>query len=804
VINLRTFARTFLRRPAVTIVMVTTLALGLGFNIAALSAVNSLLLHPYPYPDLEQLVIVRDARTREGVHQRNPVALGDFADLRRQVQAFRGVAGWRPTSFVVSGAAEPESLLGIEATADFFDVLGARASLGRTFVRGEDEAGRDGVVVFSRRFWQSYFGADPHIVGREVALNGRSVAIVGIIPDSLCYPSGADAWVPMVLTPADRVDRVTQRVSGIARIKPGISLEVAQADASRIAKDLAEKYPATNKARDFGLLPLRREQYEFTAPLFVFVQGAALFVLCLSATNVFTLLAARTIERRHEFAVRGALGASRLQLFGLTIAEALWLTALAAGLAVLPAVWMIDFVRASLPDGIARWFAGWQAIHLDLPTMAAAVGLSIAVGIVLGCVIGMRATRAGNLTILQHGTRGSASLTSSWRRAVVAVEACLAMILLVVATVAWQGLHSMNAAFEALRPGRLLAVGLSLPERRYPADVRVVEFQDRLIAALLQVPGVESAALIRNEPASNVPSPMTTFLVNRQRAVTPSEAPRADVQVVTPAIFRTLNVALLSGRALSVSDSATAPRVAVVCHTMARRFWPAGDPIGSTLRLGLDVAAPTVRIVGTVDDMRLNWYDPEPRAVIYLPHAQLASRQMQVVIRTTVDPVRLASQSREVVRRLDPHLAIGTIQPYTSVIQESLSPVRIVSVLLAACGVVAMLLAAGGVYASLAHWVAARQPELGVRLALGADPAAVTQLVITEAMRTAGMGVAAAIPLAVIGTRASGITALGIPDVGLDSLIVLSIITLAMAVAASAAPARRAGQADPMVLLHAE
>jgi len=800
--SLRLATRALLHRPALTITILATLAIGLGFNVAAGSITTSLLRRPYPYPGLDELAIVHDNHPREGLHQRNPIAAGDFMDLRRLAGAFSGIAGWRPASLVVAGAgaAEPEAIQAIEATANFFDVLGVRAMLGRTFLADEGAAGHDAVVVFSQRVWRARFGEDPQSIGRSVMLNGRSSTVIGVIPDNWAYPSGVDAWIPLVATPADARERIAQRVSSVARIRSDATFDAAQADVARVADDLARAYPDTNRGRGFELMPLRRDQYEFTAPLFLFVEVAALLVLGVGMTNVSSLLLARTIERRHEFAVRTALGASRWRLFRDAMVDAQTLTAVAGAVGVALAFWIVTFIRAALPQDIAKWIAGWQAIRVDLTDAAVGASMTITAGVVLGLVTGAQAARAGAGPI-HGGGRGAMHGPGRWRRVVVAAQVCFAVVLVTGAAVALQGFRQMSAAFASLRPAQLLTFDMRLPAWRYANEAQIVDFYDRLLAAIRTMPEIQSAGLIRNPPASNVPTLATPFVIGREVVRAASDAPRAEVQIVTADAFRTLDVAIIDGRGVTIEDSASSPRVAVISQTMARRFWRDRDPLGATLRLGLTSQAHEVRVIGVVADVRLNWYDPQPQPVVYLPHPQSPARDMTAIVRATVDPASLAARIRSAIHGLDSQQPIGAIERYTDVIDSSLSPVRIIGILLTTCGVVATLLAATGVNGVLAQWVASQRREFGVRLALGADRSRVMRSVVFETVRITAVGVAIALPLAWAGTVAARTAALGLAPVSAGVTATIAVSAFVVAIAASLGPALRASLSDPARLL---
>ena len=791
--------RALRKRPALATTSIAVLALALGFNISAFSIVNGLLIRPYPYPLLDRLVIVRDRRLAEGAHQGRPIASGDFVSLRRESTTFDGMAAFRAQALVLSGSGDPERIEGAAVSANFFDVVGARTVLGRTFAPDEDTAGRNDRVVLSHRYWKNRFGLDPQLVGRSIMLNGRATTVVGIIPDDNCYPPGVDAWVPLVVSASEQVERVAQRVRAIARLEPGASAATGRGDVERIARRLAVTYPDTNRNRGFDLQALRTEQYEFTGPLFLMVQTSALLVLCLGAANVVNLLMAGTIARQREFGVRFALGASRANVFMLMVIEAV-MVAIAGGLAALMAArWSLPLIHAALPEGIARWIAGWQSINIDATVATAAVALTLITGAGLGCGTGWYAVRAAASGLRDAGRSGAPHLT--WiRRSLIVGEIVLAMALLLASAATLRGFRHLSLAFGGLAPQDALRFNVSLPPSRYPDDTHVVEFQNRLLDGMRALPGVSSVGLIRNEPASNVSSPLTAFVVEGRAPLATSEMPRADLQTISPGAFDALRLRVRLGRTFRSSDSAASARVAVISEEMARRFWPVGDPVGSRLRVGEQAAAWTT-IVGVVADMTLNWYDPTPRPTVYLAHTQTPSRQMYVLVRATVPPLTLAAPIRAIGQRLDPMQPLSGMQRVDEVVAESISPVRVLGLLLLIAGALAMVFTATGVYGVLGHWVTSRSRELGIRIALGASPGDLSRLVLRQGTGLALVGLAIGTPaslaaLALLRSRLFDVVAVDAPTV-----LVVATFVLAVAALAALVPARRAAHADPAILL---
>jgi len=799
------------RYPGLVFAIVGMLTSALAFVIASLSLLNGLLVHPYPYPKLRQLMLVRDSKPREGVHQGRSIAIADFLDTRESIPAFARVAAWRARPLVMTSAdADPERVEAAAVTANFFTTLGVAPMLGRGFTRDADTAGHDDVVLLSRRLWNSRFGADPSIAGRTIGLNGRSVTVVGVVRDADCYEPGIDAWVPLVFTPAEVTDRTAQPVAAIGRLRDGATERKAMDQLASLSRSLGTRYPTTNRGRGFDVLPLQREQYELTAPLFLFVQAAALLVLLIAAINVSNLLVARTLDRRAELVVRSMLGASATEVAGAPVAEVVALTAVSAALAAWFAGPALNVIRASLPEGIARWIDGWSYLRVDSGSLVAGTAVSLVVTIAIGSASALTSLRLARAS----GVSVRATRRSTWgRRALVAGEVSLAAALLVGASVMIAGFTKISAAFSSFSPSQLLRFTLTLPEARYPDNARVASFHRALLDALRGLPEVETAALIRNEPASNVPNPIAPFQRDDAPALQPSDAPRADIEVVSPRIFETLRLGVIAGRPIMEGDGLGGLPVAVISQTAARRFWPDRDPVGTNVRFipgaasagvsNADEAEP-VRIVGVVSDFTLNWYDPDKRPVIFLPDNQTPARTTSVIVRTMTTPMSIARRVREVVARLDDRQPLSEIQPLSDAIADSLSPIRVIEQLLLGAAALSALLAAAGIYGVLAHWVGSRHRELGVRFALGATHRSIAGLVVREALLTAGAGGVAGMALAIIAIRLTAGALLGVPSLDARVIVLVAGGVFVLALAASLGPARRAARVAVAQLLRFE
>jgi putative ABC transport system permease protein len=382
-------------------------------------------------------------------------------------------------------------------------------------------------------------------------------------------------------------------------------------------------------------------------------------------------------------------------------------------------------------------------------------------------------------------------------------EVVLAMVLLLGAVVTLKGFGRLSAAFDTLAPREVLNFGVTLPASRYPDDQHVVDFQNRLVERINALPGVSEVGLIRNEPASNVSNPLTTFTIEGRAPLALSDTPRADLQTMSWSGLNALRVRVLRGRALERSDTSVTPRVAVISDSMARRFWPTGDPVGTRLRLG-DSTAPWTTVVGVVTDLKLNWYDPEARPTIVVPHAQAPSRQMRVMVRASVDPISLAGPIRAIVSQLDPLQPVNGMQRVDDVVSESISPVPVLGWLLLTGGALAVVFSATGIYGALSHWVSTRRREFGIRIALGASGTDVSQLILNQVLTLAIIGLGIGLPLGFAGLALLRSSLFGLASVDLATASEVAVFILGVATLAALAPARRARRIDPLALLQSD
>jgi putative ABC transport system permease protein len=798
--------RSLRRSLGFTIVCVLTLALGIGANTAIFSMVNALLLHPYNFRNLDSLVHVwEDRGTHEGFDARF-IAPADAEDLRSTNGIFEGLATYTYQSFGLGVEGDVLPILGCKVSANFFDVLAVTPAAGRLFGAAEEQPGADQVAILSYGSWQRRFGGDAQLLGKTITLNSRVYTIVGIMPKDFDYPVPVELWVPLALTPAEKTDRKQLSLNALARLKPGISVSQAGAVLANFSHRLEQEFPKTNAGRTTTLLQLRKELYMFTLPLFLLLQAAAGFVLLLACANLANLVFARMIGRQREIALRAALGAGRGRLGQLFLSETFLYSAAAGAVAIATSFASVRALRTSIPAGWTKWVPGWDGIRVEGSVLAFTILTALGVGLLLGLATLLHTYRVEvNKTLKETGTGTVTRTKRRVRSALVVVQVMFALILLVCAGLTIQGFARLANVYQGFEPASVLRIEISLPQEIYADNVKITNFYQQVLRGTAALSGVQHASLVTNPPASNVDSETTSFTIEGQAVLKASDVPSADLQIASPDFFDTLKISSVAGRAFSDADNADAPRVAVISRGMSSRFWPKGDALGHRIKLGAqDSNDPWLTVVGVVGDVRQNWWNPVTRPVIYKPFAQAPQSSMTLLIRTTSNPTSYISAVRDVVRQSDPAIALRGINTLEEEIADSIAIVRIMGILMGIFGLVALALSSIGVYGMLSESVAQRTHEIGIRLALGANPRDLMKLILGQALRLTGIGLFIAVPCAAAISRAMASLIFGIVSLDITILGGFTVLLLLVALCAGYLPARRAIRVDPMVSLRYE
>src|SRR6266478_655764 len=804
--DLRYGFRTLRKSPGFAIVSVLTLALGIGANTAIFSMVNALLLHPYNFRNLYSLVRVWEDRGIDEGYDARYIAPADAEDLRSSNSVFEGLTTYNYQSFGLGVEGDVQPVLGCRVSANFFDVLAVTPAAGRLFSTAEEQPGANQVVILSYGTWQRRFAGDPQLLGKTISLNSRVYTIVGIMPKDFDYPVPVELWVPLALTQVEMAERAQLSLNALARLKPGVSVTRASAALANFSRRLEQEYPKTNAGRSTTLLQLRKELYTFTLPLFLLLQAAAGFVLLLACANLANLVFARMIGRQREIALRAALGAGRGRLGQLFLSETFLFSSAAGAIAVAASFASVRALRTSIPVGWTKWVPGWDGMRVDGNVLAFAVMAAFGVGLILGLATLLHTSRIEPSKTLKEA--GTCTVTRAKRRVrstLVVVQVMFALILLVCAGLTIQGFIRLANIYQGFVPASVLRIEISLPQKTYADNVKITNFYQQLLRAAASLSGVQHASLVSNPPASNVDSETTFFTMEGQAALKISEVPSADLQIASSDFFDTLKISLVAGRIFSDTDGANAAPAAVISRGMASRFWPKGDAIGHRIKLGpQDSAEPWLTIVGVVGDVRQNWWNSLTRPVIYRPFGQSPERSMTVLVRTTANPTTYVSAVRDVVRQMDPGIALRGINTLEEEIADSIAIVRILGILMGIFGLVALALSSIGVYGVLSESVAQRTHEIGIRLALGADPRDLMKLILGQALKLTGIGLAIAVPCAIAISRMMASLIFGVITVDFVILCGFTALLLLVALGAGYLPARRAISVDPVVSLRYE
>jgi len=796
--------RRLVRVPAFTLTAVLTLALGIGANTAIFSTVNALLLRPYPFRNLERLMLVRASDPNRPNDDRSTPA--DYLDFRTQCRAFADVAAFRFRDFNLDNESGGSAIEGYLVTPNLFQMIGVKPLLGRNLADDDAQEGHNLVALISHNTWRERFASDSSVIGKAVRLNGRYTIIVGVMSAGFHYPLGAEIWMPLTFTPTERTDRQSHNLNLLGLLKEGVSRQQAEAELQAFSRQLQQQYPTTNLHRTATVLPLRQEQYTYTAPMFLILQVAAGFVLLLACANLVNLLLAQAVSRGREIAVRSALGADRFRLARLFASESLLLSLLAVAVAVSVSFATVAAIRNGMPSGMTKWIAGWSEIRLDASVLGFAISLAVVLALAIGLGSSLRASRMNVNALLRDSIRTSTGSRAQHRllSALVITQVVLAVVLLTGAASTIRSFIALSKLYNGFDPEDVLTIEVRLPKQSYNDPARIASFYERALQQTQSLPQLVSAALASNTPASNVDNERVIFDIIGHNSVRTSEAPTADLQVVSPDFFSTLRVPLLHGRSFSASDGRNSPRVAIVNQTMARRNWPNSTALGQSLTLNGDNSNP-VPVVGVVSDMKLNWYDPHPHPTVYLPYMQAPRDSLTLVTRVRPGSEQSAPNAiTRLMRQLDPDVAVNEVHPLMSEISDSLAPIRIIGWLMLVFGGVALGLSTIGIYGMLAHRVARRTHEFGVRMALGATSEDLFRQIVGEALTLAGVGLALGLPVAYGMNLLASSLLFGLNGLNWTTLAAFTVGILLIAVFAALAPSRRAMRADPIVALRYE
>ncbi|HEV8701082.1 MAG TPA: ABC transporter permease [Candidatus Polarisedimenticolia bacterium] len=807
--DLRYGLRTLLRQPVFTGVAALALALGIGGNTAIFSLVNAILLRQLPFRNPEQLVWVSVRRPEPGQF---PFTLPDFIDYRDQNRGLDGIAAFANWSANLTDRGDPERLQGLRISANAFLMLGVEAVVGRALLPADDTPGQERVVVLSDGLWKRRFGADPQMVGKPLTLNGASYTVVGVLPPQFFFPiKEAELAIPLApdADPWRDVRTSVHFLRGLARLKPGVTREQAEADLTAVAQRLRRQYPVAN-ARKVGVTlgPLYEEVVGgFRLALWVLL-GAVGVVLLITCVNLANLALARAVARHREMAIRTALGATRWRLVQQLATESLLLAGLGGAAGLLLASYGIDLLLALSPANLPRA----AEVGVDFRVLGFTLALSLLAGLIFGLAPAWQATRVSLNDELKESGRGGAggARQSRARGLLVVSEIALSLVLLVGAGLLVKSFLRLQGVHPGFDAENVLVVRLSLPKGRYPDRAAAAAFHDRLRPRLESLPGVETVGVVSALPLSGTMASIPFTIEGR--ATAQDEAPRADYRMVSAGYFRALRIPLLAGRAFNERDTSQAPSVALISQKLAHRYWPDGNPVGAHLRIDDNDQGPRpVEIVGVVGDVQHLSLDVEPAPHIYLPLHQahedavvwLTGNQYWL-LRTAVDPLTLSAAARREIQAVDRDVPASSIRTMEQYLAASVAPRRFNLWLLTVFAGAALVLAGTGLFGVISCGVAQRTREIGIRVALGAQAGDVLRLVIGQGMSMTLGGIALGLLAAFGLTRLMKSLLFGVSATDPLTFLVTAGLLTFVALLACWIPARRALNVDPMVALREE
>ncbi len=797
--DLRYAFRQLIKSPGFAAVTILTLALGIGACTAIFSVVNAVLLSPLDYPDPARLVVIRETQIPE--FPEFSVSPPNYLDWEKQTKSYENLAAYSGSRINLTGDGEPQQLVGVKATAHYFDVYGVKPALGRTFLPEEDAPGKNHVVVLSYPFWQRVFGGASDVLGRPIQLNGEPYTVIGVAPLGFGIASKVDAWMPMAFKPDETANdaRGGHYLSVVGRLRPGVTVAQAEAELKVLAAQLATQYPDSNKGWGILMMPLQDYSVRDVRVVLYTLLGAVGCVLLIACANIANLLLARATARHREISIRAALGASRARLVRQLLTESV-LLALCGGLAgILLARWGLDALLALAPANLPRM----TDIHLNAGVLVFSLALSVLTGLVFGIAPAWLAARADVNEALKQGSRGSTEggARGRLRSALVVIEVTLALMLLGGAGLLARSFMQLAHVDPGFIPENATVLRLSLPQKKYALPEQQNAFAGALLERVKNLPGVQAAGLTHSMPL--VSDYVLGFNIEGRPAIAPSDLPSTNYYAVTPEYFRAMGIRLVRGRVFTAQDDAKAPRVAIINETMARQHFPNEDPIGK--RINITNGPDTWReIVGIVRDIKQYGVDKATSNQAYEPFAQVPFSSLNVVIRTSGQPAALLGAIRPTVYAVDKDQPIGAIRPLEEIVADSIARQRFAMTLLTVFSFVALVIAAVGIYGVMAYSVVQRTGEFGIRMALGAQQRDVLRLVLMQGGKLIGLGLIIGLAATLAASRAMGSMLFNTSAQDPLTLGGITLLLGAVALAACLLPASRATKVNPIEALRAE
>jgi len=803
--DIRYAFRILRKSPAFAVIAILTLGLGIGANTAIFSYVDAWVIHPIPYPQPDSLMVLQAHNTKKGWTQDGVTSTADFFDFQEQSTSFEQMAAWDSWNFNLTGDGPPEVIDGSKVSWNFFQTLGVNPLLGHTFTAADDSAGAPHVAIISEGLWQSRYGGDPKIVGKSIRIDDQSYAVVGVMPGKFSFPllGICNIWTPLAPTDQERADRNSAWFSSFARLKPGVTQQQAGAETSAIFSRLEKEYPKSNTNMTMVLSPMSTEigNNEGVPQVMIlfWIVGLILLIAC---ANVANLMLARATQRTKEMAVRAALGATRRRMMRQLVTESLLLFAFGGAAGTLFGLWGMNWIESMIPGRVRGYLVNYGQVNLDWVTLGFTLGIALLCGLVFGLAPAFQTSGLDvNRTLKEaSGQASGGGRSARMRKIFVAAEIALAMVVLIsTALLAKSYIISVRAS-TGFNSQNVMTATFALPKTKYATDAVVRNFTDAALARVRALPGVVSAGVASSIPFGGFGQTYEVEAVGKP-APQPGEVLGARWTAASPDYFSAMQMRLLKGRLFTSADGPGNANVAVIDQTFARQFWKDEDPVGRKLTFGPDHVVCT--IVGVVNDVKMYQLRGRPERQMYVPLLQFPSRTLGFVARAAGNDASLGDSIRAAIWSVDKDqpVSVSDLSMLMAIVNAGDG---IVTKLVVFFGLLALFLSAIGIYGVMAHTVAQRTHEIGIRMALGAAPSSVMRLVVLQALKLTLIGIAVGV-LAALGT--TGLLAVQLYQVTARDPLTFAAVPLffvLVAVVACYIPARRAMKVDPMVALRYE
>jgi len=816
--DIRYGARMLLKNPGVTIIVIIALALGIGANTAIFSVVNSVLLRPLPYDEANRLVFLNE---KSPVLDEMSISYPNFIDWRNHNQTFEKMGVYNRASYNLTGNGEAERIVTGQMSADMFSVLRVNALHGRVYTNEEDKPGGTPVVVLSYALWQRRFGGQLSILNQPITLNSKSYTVIGIMPESYAFPSRAEMLVPVGQLsdqPSWQQRGNHPGLYGVARLKPGVTFEQADADMNNIGANLEKQYPDTNastRPRLRSLMEIFVVDVRRTLWIIFAVVAAVLLIAC---ANIANLLLARATARRKEMAIRTAVGASRWRIARQLLTESILVSMIGGAIGLFLAYWGVQLILYMSPDAIPRS----REIGLDWTVLLFTVGVSFVTGILFGLIPAIQAGEVDVHETLKETGRGTSG--RNWlRSSLVVAEVATTLVVLIFAGLMIRSFYKLQQVNPGFSHERLTSFSISLPQKKYANDEVRGSFYNRLLENIRTLPGVESAAAASGLPLGNN-GWQTGFVIDGQPEPPRDQTPLMEACLVTPDYFKAMNIPVLRGRVFTDRDdrshlagrdlsklnenqrSIAGLNSIVIDEEFARRHWPNEDPVGKYVRLGgNDPDAPKLQVLGVVGRVKMESLNQNSdRVQGYFAFNQLPQGGMTVIIKGASDPNLLISSARSAVKEIDPDQPIYNPRTMSEIRAESVQGERLTLTLLSLFAGIALVLAIVGIYGVMSYSVTQRTHEIGIRMAIGARPVDVFKMILGHGMKLALIGVGLGLVLAFAVTRFMVTLLFGVEPTDATTFGAITAILVAVALLACYLPGRRATKVEPTISLRYE